>query len=662
MTPKPTITYHFFKQPFVVLTTFLALGILIGYNVLFSPKALIEITAIILLITVYTYKSQAIHPLVTHLLIACSFSFLGILLIQFQHNDFQHTSSKNKFQKNDLLLVEITEIEASHKTWKKMVANICSTIRNKQQYSVSEPVVMYVKTNDFHYEPGDLLLVSAKVNAIKNAGNPGEFDAKSYWDKKGIHSMLFIGDKEAKLVKHTEPSFIRTSLNNLRNYLKSSLETHLKGKELAIALALILGDKSLLDSEITASFTNTGAMHVLAVSGLHIGIIMQIMMVFLSQFASFINRKNAVLIVVVTMWIYAFITGLSPSVLRAVFMFSVLSYGQISGKNYSAINTLFFTGFVLFMINPYTIFDIGFQLSFLAMLGIFLFYKPIDEMLVFKNKLLQKVWQGTAIGFAAQLMTTPLSLYYFHQFPNYFILTNIGLMASSGLILGFGLLLFSIQWWRLFVRWTSWLLTIALSLSLLFIEWVEKLPGAVAYGYEISIYTVLIACLLICLLFLFYRHKIAFTISCVLGILLLSNIEWKRYQNHTVNELCVFNINQVVISVLRNNQLYCFYKTSPQHFEKVKRAIEAYVKIHPATIHYVSLTRKRMNLASDFLKISITDHKHTIDLAINNRPYTIVLSDFAKYSNKPTNSIGMPWINKEVDHHLAKKGAFIRPL
>jgi hypothetical protein len=129
-----------------------------------------------------------------------------------------------------------------------------------------------------------------------------------------------------------------------------------------------------------------------------------------------------------------------------------------------------------------------------------------------------------------------------------------------------------------------------------------------------------------------------------------------------VNELCVFNINQVVISVLRNNQLYCFYKTSPQHFEKIKRAIEAYVKIHPATIHYVSLTRKRMNLASNFLQISITDHKHTIDLAINNRPYTIVLSDFAISGNKPTTTIGMPWINKEVDHHLAKKGAFIQAI
>jgi competence protein ComEC len=656
------VTYHFYKQPFVVLTTFLSLGILIGYNVVFSLKELTEITTLILLLGIYTYKKDKTNALVTQLLIASSFTIVGILLIHFQQIDFKNTPSSKKFQKDDLLLVEINELEASHKTWKKMVGNICSTIRNKQQNTVNEPIVMYVKTNDFHYEPGDLLLVSSTVNAIKNAGNPGEFDAKSYWSKKGIRSMLFIGDKEATLVKHTEPAFISKLLNKLRNYLKSSLEKHLKGKELAIALALILGDKSLLDSEITASFTNTGAMHVLAVSGLHIGIIMQIMMVFLSQFASFISRKNAVILVVVTMWIYAFITGLSPSVLRAVFMFSVLSYAQITGKNYNAINTLFFTGFVLQLVNPYTIFDIGFQLSFLAMLGIFLFYKPIDELLIFKNKLLQKVWQGTAIGFAAQLMTTPLSLYYFHQFPNYFILTNIGLMASSSLILGFGLLLFSIQWWGLFVRWTSWILTVSISLSLLFIEWVEKLPGAVAYGYEISIYTVLIACLLILFLFLFYKHKIAFTISCLLGVILLSCIEWKRYQNHTVNELCVFNINQVAISVLRNNQLYCFYKTSPQNFEKVKRTVEAYAKIHPATIHYVSLKRKRVNLTCNFLKISITDHKNTIDLAINEHLYTLVLSDFTTFEKKSVTSIGMPWIKHEVNYHLAKKGALILPI
>lgn len=145
----------------------------------------------------------------------------------------------------------------------------------------------------------------------------------------------------------------------------------MSGKNLAIALALILGDKSLIDSEITASFTNTGAMHVLAVSGLHIGIIMQILMVVFSQFPRFISKRKAIFTVVVLMWFYAFITGLSPSVLRAVFMFSVLVVAQLMGKNYSAINTLFFTGFVLIFINPFTLFDIGFQLSFLAMLGIF---------------------------------------------------------------------------------------------------------------------------------------------------------------------------------------------------------------------------------------------------------------------------------------------------
>ena len=134
-------------------------------------------------------------------------------------------------------------------------------------------------------------------------------------------------------------------MENCRIYLSESLSENLKGKELAIAQALILGDKSLLDQEVKNSFTNTGAMHVLAVSGLHIGIIMQILMVVLGYFPKIISRKKALTLVLIVMWIYAFITGMSPSVVRAVFMFSVLVIVQLAGRQYSTMNALFFYWF-----------------------------------------------------------------------------------------------------------------------------------------------------------------------------------------------------------------------------------------------------------------------------------------------------------------------------
>ncbi len=132
-----------------------------------------------------------------------------------------------------------------------------------------------------------------------------------------------------------------------------------------------------MDQEIRTSFGATGAMHVLAVSGLHIGIIAQVLLFLFQFFSKLISRRNAVIFIVILLWIYALLTGFSPSVVRAVFMFSVLILAQEAGGNYSPINTLFFTAFILLLINPLVIYDIGFQLSYLAMLGIFSLYQSI---------------------------------------------------------------------------------------------------------------------------------------------------------------------------------------------------------------------------------------------------------------------------------------------
>ena len=183
--------------------------------------------------------------------------------------------------------------------------------------------------------------------------------------------MAFVSRGELVLLNQAKQSLITKWLNASRNYLRSALRAHLSGAELAISLALILGDNSMLDKEIRDSFTNTGALHVLAVSGLHISIIMQILMAALAVFSGVLSRRVAVILLIGIMWWYAAITGLSPSVLRAVIMFTVLSIAQLSGRNYDSLNTLLFTAFVLVLWNPLTVFDIGFQLSFWRCLASF---------------------------------------------------------------------------------------------------------------------------------------------------------------------------------------------------------------------------------------------------------------------------------------------------
>jgi competence protein ComEC len=651
-------TIRFFQQPFLLLTLSLCIGILIGFE--FQ-----DWSSIFLGFGLFFFVSFLIFSLIGKVqgntgipFYALGFVFIGILLIQSREGLWNNRQLNEVYQKSDLVLVQLRDVGNSDKTWKKMTGNIKRLYKGQSEIALNEPLVLFVKSESFGCESGDVLLVSSELNEIKNANNPGEFDAENFWNKKGFGFMTFVGEEQYKIIQHKEKPWVIDQLDKIRAYLSSSLKENLSDKELAIALALILGDKSLLDQEITTSFTNTGAMHVLAVSGLHIGIIMQILMAILGQFSKVLSRKNAVIFVVVIMWIYAIITGLSPSVLRAVFMFSVLVLSQLMGKNHNSINSLFFTAFCLILIEPYTLYDIGFQLSFLAMLGIFLLYKPIEQIIYIENKWIRKVWQGTAIGFGAQLMTTPLSLYYFHQFPNYFVLTNIGLMASSGLILGLGIWIFTISWWTAIARLSGMLLSFIIFISLWFIEWVEQLPGAVAYGFEVPLLLVLFITCLVLLLFLVLRKPSYVKLAYGIGFLCLCLIVFKRYKNHVTDELCVFNARQMIITVRKGDQLFCFYKAKEDDFDKVEFAVKGYQKIHPGKIHYFSLDDKDWKIKSDKTQLRTITKKDHVVIEVNDKTYTILLSDYSEQSNDDSKLIGMPWVEKKCDHYL-NNGAFV---
>jgi competence protein ComEC len=658
-TPRPS--FRLYKQPFLMLTTSLSCGILIGFEFeewskLFLLCGLLLLIGFLVIYALGIFKNYLFFGFVI-----TGFILIGAFLMQSREGLWQETQFNESYEKNDLLLVKLRDVGQSDKTWKKMTGEIVKIYHNTSEISHKEPVVLFIKTENSVIESGDVLLISSELNEITNPGNPGEFNAKNYWNKKGFRFMSFVGNDQFQMVQHFDRPWLSQKLTDIRAYLTTSLERNLSGKELAIALALILGDKSQIDQEITTSFTNTGAMHVLAVSGLHIGIIMQLLMAILSQFARILSRKNAIIIVVVIMWIYAFITGLSPSVLRAVFMFSILVLSELSGKNHNSINSLFFTAFVLILVDPYTLYDIGFQLSFLAMLGIFLFYKQIDQVIFIQNKWLKKVWQGTAIGFAAQLMTTPLSLYYFHQFPNYFVLTNIGLMASSGLILGLGIWIFSISWWTAFARISGVILSFIIFISLWFIEWVEDLPGAVAYGFEVSISLVFFSTVLILILFLYVKKQIHYFFAFSIGLLFLSIIVIKRYDNHTKNEICVFNTRQIIITIRKDNKLFCFYKAKKEDFDKVEYAVEGYRKLHPAEIQYFPLDEKDWAIKSLKTAISTKYSKGNVLINVNDKQYSILQSDFNAPTKKAGILIGMPWIETPCDHFL-KNGAFVKAI
>lgn len=549
-----------------------------------------------------------------------------------------------KYRIGDSYIVDVNSIDNQHKEWNKVIATVYSLKKNDRIIPCDEDVVFFVQKGEAKINVGDRLALNSALEPIKNKGNPGEFDAEFFWRSKKIDKIGFVSD-QAFLKRGNSISFLEEWSLKSRDYLNKILEKHLDGQELALAQALILGERSLLDQETINAFGNSGAMHVLAVSGLHIGIILQIILFLLQGFSKVLTRKKALVIALLLLWGYTVISGLSASVLRATFMFSVLAVAQLYGKNYNPVNGLFFTGFVLLLINPFFIYDIGFQLSFLAMIGIFWFYKPIVKWWFIDNKWLRKVWEGTAVGLAAQILTVPLTLYYFHQFPNYFILTNIGLMLSTGIILGLGMFVFAFSWLKFLGKFSVYLLMLSLYFSLLFVYWIDQLPGSVALGFQLHGWIILVAYILIIAIYLFKNSVKKIQIGLVISsFILILVVVIQRFQAMNYNEICFFNHSRLTFTVKNKNRLYCFYDGTKGDFEKVKRIVEAYRKIYPSEIRYFSMYEKDLIFQNKELKIKTKNYRKGVRVQFNNEVYFVKKNINAQIPAYTNTVINMPWL------------------
>ena len=294
---------------------------------------------------------------------------------------------------------------------------------------------------------GDIIACLKTPFPIQSPKNPHEFNYSAYMARKGIHHQLFLDNTEFKYVGNQPANRLMELSHEARQYFKKSLFTFIPKKSSRdIALALILGIKDDLDKDLKAAYSAAGAMHVLAVSGLHVGIIHMLLswsLGFLKKYK--FGRGLFLLLSLSSLWSYAFITGLSPSVLRAVIMFSVVLIGNNTLRFHNIYNSLAVSAFLILLYNPFMLMEVGFQLSYAAVLGIVYLQPKIFGLLAIKNILLNKIWSITCVSIAAQVATFPIGLFYFHQFPTYFLVSNLIVIPAAFIILmnGLAVLLFS---------------------------------------------------------------------------------------------------------------------------------------------------------------------------------------------------------------------------
>ncbi|MEJ6617542.1 MAG: ComEC/Rec2 family competence protein [Crocinitomicaceae bacterium] len=570
----------------------------------------------------------------------------------------EHRTNPKLINKGVSVLLSLDEIASIDKDWRKSICTINSVLTNDSVIEHDEQVVLFF--NSTQLQAGDVLLVQTNLERIENKNNPGEFDVKSYWNNKNIYQIGFVGENDFKLIKTVEQPWWKRWGLNIRESMTDKLRKILMGESLGVGVALLLGDKQLLSNEVRSSFSNAGAMHVLAVSGLHVGIVLFILMFVLGKFTRFISKTTAVVISIVIIWIYAGVTGLSPSVLRASFMFSILAIAQISGRSKNPMNVLFFSAFVLLLFQPLWIYDIGFQLSYLAMIGIFVLYDPISKLFYFKNKWITKIWQGTAVGLAAQAFTVPLTLYYFHQFPNYFILTNIGMMVFAGLILGIGLFFFAVSWTTFLAFVAGNILNIGLISMVVFVQWVDSIPFSVAIGFQLS--EELLYLIYFLLILAIFKSSKKFKTGIILTLFgIFSQIHFQRYQNMNTNEMVIFNSDDFTMAIKNENQIVCFHTAKKERIEKVKRMLNDYKMGRPGKVSFVYLKEGLFTTKISDEKFELRRDIYGVDI-VSSKVKLYVRTSYSGNYFELDKALDMAYLAKNKDRYNLSEGAKTIPL
>lgn len=421
-------------------------------------------------------------------------------------------------------------------------------IKDNKWKPASGKVYLYVNKGFKEYlELGDQLLIDGSPNVLQEPMNPGEFNYKRFLSFKNIYHQDYSTGESIVKIGSKEMNWFVLMSNTIRKWSSEKLKQAIpKEREQTIALALILGVKDGITDEIKNAYSASGAMHVLAVSGLHVGIIYAIVLLIFGRLQK--RQYSRWLLGVITLcllWLYAAVTGFSPSVLRAVTMFSFIAIAKASGRNTNIYNTIAGSGLVLLVVDPYLIMSVGFQLSYLAVLGIIYLQPKIYGLIISDNVLIDKIWTITSVSIAAQLATFSLGLLYFHQFPTFFLLSNLVVIPGAFLILAGGLLLLGVSFSSFLFQLVGSVLT-----GLIFwinegVFWIQSLPNSLIEGIYINTFQtwlIIVAILASFLLFEFRRRRFLYITAFSILCLVFFRFDWL---NETVNSerITIYRVN-----------------------------------------------------------------------------------------------------------------------
>jgi competence protein ComEC len=470
-----------------------------------------------------------------------------------------HYSSYISYE-GQAMMATIADMPVATENFLKLNVLVDAIEQNGQWHYATGNILVYVKQPvPKPLNTGDHVWLSSKLSVIPAPQNPDEFDYKTFLERKNLFHAAYVAPEKVWLTEKQQANWsLGRSGIAIREYVVKVLrEAGLSQEAFSICTALLVGYDDEISSGVMQSFSHSGTLHILSVSGMHTGILYVVLML-LCNLIDKHNRypKIRCAAVIIVMLLFAAITGFSPSVMRAVLMLVLVLLGKTFSRNGNPYNTLLVSAFLLLLYNPFLLADVGFLLSYLAVGGIMYLYPLINNRWCPENRILKFCWDLSLMSVAATLFTLPVTLYYFHQFPLWFIVSNLIIIPLSTALMGAAFLLLLcckvVFLKQCLVMLINGITTVMLRTA--------QLTDDPVYGYMDNIpfaaHDILFSSLFILLTLWFFVSKsyklLAATLVCAIVWAAASALMVYRQSSET--ELVVFSVKRKAICLLRTGR------------------------------------------------------------------------------------------------------------
>ncbi len=548
-----------FKYPFIRLLIPFATGIWLAFfkgNVCVSEKFVVYLLIILLVlltsliltsVLIKNYRYRYVFSVLLNIfLLLTGFSYVRIHDYKLKVNDLSNIEITPKYYV--ARLCECSSVKDN--SVKVMMELIEIEDESSIKHEFKSKIIAYFEKDEssMSLKYGDCIIFLANPEEVKKPPNPEQFDYKDYLYKKGVTHQVYLKSDKWLSLNYNKSNMIYELSYSLRDFLLLTMQRlGVKDEEYAVAAAILLGYDDSLPMDLRQKYVAAGAMHILCVSGLHVGVIF---MVF-SYLLFFLNDRKKTqrllkhLLLLLLVWLYALLAGLAPSILRATIMLSFVVIGNVVNRKGVLLNSLAASALILLCINPANLFDIGFMLSYVAVIGIVVLQKPISKLVYSRYKIVNKIWEITSVTIAAQIATVPFTIYYFHQFPTYFWLSNLFMTPISSVVIIGGMMMLLVFFIPYINTMVAFFVSKMIYVMNLGVEWIEGLPFSIIKGLYIdtSQFVILLLILLSLLLFVELKEKRLFFCMMILSSLFLfvnlNNVLKQKNQK----EMVIYSIN-----------------------------------------------------------------------------------------------------------------------